>query len=276
MTEKIGLIKNPLTIIAIFAGIAEVSGTLVLPFIYERNQEMFIYFLISFPTVLVILFFLTLNLNNKVLYAPSDYQDETNYIKINRYDISRQKNVEVKISKDEAKNIQVLQLTEKVHFLNSQIAKLEGSILNSNETNKNDKIFIETIGHEFKVTDFDNVNIFIKSMERIGINFQVYHSLNIEDDEGNGFPEHRSIWLGKNVSFEVAKSVIKHSKEFYPHLRYINISENEDNTDIYIGGSTKSAIKYFKLNPLQDSDFDKLQTFEDLESFHKHILKFKK
>ena len=86
MTEKIGKIKNPLTIIAIFAGIAEVSGTIVLPFMADTNQKLFIYFLICFPTLLVILFFLTLNFNNKVLYAPSDYKDETNYIKINNPD----------------------------------------------------------------------------------------------------------------------------------------------------------------------------------------------
>ncbi|RLJ98821.1 hypothetical protein C8N27_2730 [Tenacibaculum discolor] len=43
MTEKIGTIKNPLTIIAIFAGIAEVSGTLVLPFIVDENQLLFIF-----------------------------------------------------------------------------------------------------------------------------------------------------------------------------------------------------------------------------------------
>jgi hypothetical protein len=30
MVEKIGTIKNPLTIIAIFAGIAEISGTAIL------------------------------------------------------------------------------------------------------------------------------------------------------------------------------------------------------------------------------------------------------
>lgn len=43
MTEKIGLIKNPLTVIAIFAGIAEVSGTVVLPFISANNQLTFIF-----------------------------------------------------------------------------------------------------------------------------------------------------------------------------------------------------------------------------------------
>jgi len=272
MTEKVGLIKNPLTIIAIFAGIAEVSGTLVLPFIHENNQELFIYFLISFPTILVVLFFLTLNINNKVLYAPSDYQDETNYIRINRYDISRQRNVEVKVSKDDAKNIQILQLTEKVNFLNTQIIKLESSIL---DPEQNEKILREAIGLEFRVTNFENVNLFIKQMEKIGVTFEVYHSPELKEDfDDNGFSENRSIWLGENISLNLAKLVIKHSKNFYPHLKYIHLSKSM--TDIYIGGSTKSAIKSFKLRPLDDQDFENLQTFENVDSFHKYIKSFKK
>lgn len=80
MIEKIGVIKNPLTIIAIFAAIAEISGTSVLPFIMEKNQSVYVWFLIVFPLTLIILFFLTLNFNYKVLYAPSDYKDETKFV----------------------------------------------------------------------------------------------------------------------------------------------------------------------------------------------------
>lgn len=57
MVEKIGHIKNPLTVIAIFAGIAEISGTIVLPFISEENQATYIWFLMSFPFFLVLVFF---------------------------------------------------------------------------------------------------------------------------------------------------------------------------------------------------------------------------
>lgn len=81
MIEKIGTIKNPLTIIAIFAAIAEISGTVVLPFIGEAYQGIYIWFLMIFPIVLVVDFFLTLNFNHKVLYAPSDYKDESNFVK---------------------------------------------------------------------------------------------------------------------------------------------------------------------------------------------------
>lgn len=81
MIEKIGPIKNPLTIIAIFAAIAEISGTIVLPFIAPANQAIYVWFLIIFPILLIILFFLTLNFNHKVLYAPSDYQNEDNFLR---------------------------------------------------------------------------------------------------------------------------------------------------------------------------------------------------
>jgi hypothetical protein len=80
LIEKIGIIKNPLTIIAMFAAIAEISGTLVLPFITEGNQSLYVWFLIVFPLTLIVLFFLTLNFNYKVLYSPSDYKDEKNFV----------------------------------------------------------------------------------------------------------------------------------------------------------------------------------------------------
>ncbi len=82
MIEKIKKVSNPLTIIAIFAGLAEVSGTIVLPFLKEGSQDLYVWFLMIFPTILIFLFFLTLNFNHKVLYAPSDFQDEDNFLKL--------------------------------------------------------------------------------------------------------------------------------------------------------------------------------------------------
>lgn len=79
--QKAALVRNPLTIIAVFATIAETSGTAILPFISSENQYVYILFLMFFPTYLVALFFLTLNFNHHVLYAPSDFRDEDNYFK---------------------------------------------------------------------------------------------------------------------------------------------------------------------------------------------------
>ena len=82
MTEKIKSISNPLTIIAIFAALAEINATVSIGLVDKELQETFIWFVIVFPILLVILFFLTLNFNTKVIYAPSDYKDDKSFQKM--------------------------------------------------------------------------------------------------------------------------------------------------------------------------------------------------
>ncbi len=77
---KFGHIKNPLTVTGIFAGITEAFGTSILPFISIANQTILVWFLIIFPILLVLLFFLTLNFNHKVLYAPSDFRKDQAFL----------------------------------------------------------------------------------------------------------------------------------------------------------------------------------------------------
>jgi len=114
MIEKMGPIKNPLTIIAIFAAIAEISGTIVLPFIASANQFIYVWFLIIFPNLLIVLFFLTLNFNHKVLYAPSDYQNEDNFLRsLPRASLAEQVHkIEAEIAEEETA-IQSLPIPEK-------------------------------------------------------------------------------------------------------------------------------------------------------------------
>jgi DNA-binding transcriptional ArsR family regulator len=82
MVEKIRAVNNPLTVIAIFAALAEVAGTVALGLIDKELQKTFVWFVMAFPFALVLLFYMTLNFNPKVLYAPSDYQNEENFINI--------------------------------------------------------------------------------------------------------------------------------------------------------------------------------------------------
>src|SRR4051812_44001674 len=80
MIENIKSINNPLTIIAVFAGLAEIAGTAAIYGLDPSIQVVFIWFVMGFPITLVILFFATLNFNPKVLYAPSDFKDEKNFM----------------------------------------------------------------------------------------------------------------------------------------------------------------------------------------------------
>lgn len=79
MIEKVGHVKNPLTIIAIFAGLAEVCGTLVLPLLEPEVQKTFVYFLMGFPSLLIISFFTILWFKHDVLYAPSDFRSDESF-----------------------------------------------------------------------------------------------------------------------------------------------------------------------------------------------------
>ena len=73
-------IKNPLTLIAVFAGLAEVAATGVLPILEGQVQNIFVWYVIIFPFVLVLAFFFTLNFNHRVLYSPGDFQDERHFM----------------------------------------------------------------------------------------------------------------------------------------------------------------------------------------------------
>ena len=74
MIEKVRKVSNPLTIVAIFAALAEVSGTGALVAVGDDLQQIVVWFVVFFPILLITPFFVTLNFNPKVLYSPSDYK----------------------------------------------------------------------------------------------------------------------------------------------------------------------------------------------------------
>jgi hypothetical protein len=75
-------ITTPMTVIAIFATLSETSAAISLPFLDDKDKEIYIWFLISFPFYLLLLFFATLNFNYRSLYAPSDFEKGKHFIKV--------------------------------------------------------------------------------------------------------------------------------------------------------------------------------------------------
>lgn len=82
MIEKIKHISNPLTIVAIFAALAELAGTVSPTTIDKRYHIVIVSFLVLFPTLLVVLFFFTLWCRPWVLYGPSDFQNEEHFLEM--------------------------------------------------------------------------------------------------------------------------------------------------------------------------------------------------
>lgn len=73
-------VNNPLTIIAIFATLAEGFATISLINLPAEIQAIFVYFVMLFPVLIVVAFFVTLIWRHYVLYAPSDFENEEMYL----------------------------------------------------------------------------------------------------------------------------------------------------------------------------------------------------
>jgi len=81
MNKPLKTITNPMTLIAIFATLSETSAAISLPFLDDQDREYYLWFLISFPFYLLLLFFVTLNFNYRSLYSPSDFRKNKHFVK---------------------------------------------------------------------------------------------------------------------------------------------------------------------------------------------------
>jgi len=64
--------------------LAETLATVALINLPLEIQTVFVYFVMAFPAVIVLLFFFVLYFKNTVLYAPSDYSDQSHYLEVNQ------------------------------------------------------------------------------------------------------------------------------------------------------------------------------------------------
>lgn len=73
-------VKNPLVLIAVFAGVSEVAMAVTLIKLPESIQGIFVWFVMGFPLVLVLGFFFVLYRKPAVLFSPGDYEREEMYL----------------------------------------------------------------------------------------------------------------------------------------------------------------------------------------------------
>lgn len=69
-------VRNPLTLMAVFAGLAEVAATVALPRLHGHVQTIFALFTVGFPLSIVLPFFFFLWYRPQNLYAPGDYRQD--------------------------------------------------------------------------------------------------------------------------------------------------------------------------------------------------------
>lgn len=141
MKNKISTVKNPLTVIAIFAGTAEISGTAILPLLEAQSQQTYIWFLMLFPLILIVFFFLTLNWNHKVLYAPSDFTNEDNFVNILKKPSIQETIINIKEGLEEGCDENDEPETEK----NTKKNSTRNSTISTKEKRNNDATFVRDI-----------------------------------------------------------------------------------------------------------------------------------
>ncbi|TGJ99805.1 hypothetical protein EHO58_19420 [Leptospira selangorensis] len=253
MKEK-SIIKNPLTIIALFSGFAEACGAVVLPFIDIANQSIYVWFLIAFPSTLLIAFFLTLNFNSKVLYAPSDFENEDNYLKTQKFDNLEQSSKQVSISEKDRVN----ELENLYGNLFNELNLLKESIVQ----NPNQQLILKSLC-KFIVANFQSSIKFKLLMRNLGYEFEIFSGITGENQQITQyrFEDNEGIWLGSEIPFGISIEVLKQAFSFYPHLKYIHLSNDISgmkhqgiHSQIVIGGSSKTAIERYRLLPLTDEN----------------------
>ncbi len=76
MKNEKNLKQNPLGIIAIFASLAEIFGTVILKFLPLEIQKIFVWHVMLFPMILIFFFFYILYKKPLHFYSPDYYKDE--------------------------------------------------------------------------------------------------------------------------------------------------------------------------------------------------------
>lgn len=137
-------VQNPLTIISIFAGLAEIAGTVVLIGLPLEIQRVFVWFVMLFPSILVVIFFIILSKIPDVLYAPSDFSNEDNYMQIRLRKRAYRDFEAVEKSKEELKEIvsnldesignENTEVKAEVKAANQKIRKLEKQLFRAEKT----------------------------------------------------------------------------------------------------------------------------------------------
>jgi len=224
MIGEVKKISNPLTVIAIFASIAEISGTVIFPTLSESIQPVFVWFLIGFPTLLVLCFFITLNLNPRSLYAPSDYKDEDNYVKImSGAKVPKFENKSAEATKDNFRDVTG----------NINLAKTK-------DNNTREKVIV------------NNANVFFNNLLKLSADFfdnKILESIRIEAQSKEFFV------IGFNINNEYCKKrklpdfsfvIIKITCDNKDKLQFIAIGKDiVDNSPVSFAEDIFEYVKFF-------------------------------
>lgn len=287
--------NNPIGVIGVFLVLTEAiaSTVIVNSKLNDIQNTILVIFIVLFPCLVLGIFYLLVTKHHEKLYSPSDYKDERNFV--NTYNSNTQKeditmftDRETNICNDLDENIIKIKeaLSDVIELQKKIIPTVQNSVIS--ETDKEDyllnmdefltemsegysKVLKVNISPMYKCNKFVEDLVkqgYIASIYRLGMNKKLVNNI-----------DHQAIWLGTEVPLQMAVNVIKKAKSYYPHLRYIQLSDAKDGApdyvkyNIYIGGATTTAQEQ-SLRALDIHDFEKLYSSNTLKELHDFIKRF--
>lgn len=305
-------INNPLGIIGLFLVLVDgIAAMVIVTSDLEFSLNLIlVIFVVLFPIIVLRSFYLLVTKHHNKLYSPKDYKDEHNFVKtfdlstntIVTNEVNNDTNTKFKNNEEEFQiqsNIDSLEeltviketLTNIINIqevLSKKVLKEDEIKSLEQEIHKNIDIDMEKVIKKRKSTsysvhfsNFINVNEVVNKLIEDGYKASVYipprnNQLTVATED-----EHEAIWLGYRIPHQMAVSVIREAKKSLPHLKYIQISSDEAleapdyvHSQIFIGGSTRTAVDRFMLRELSSDDFLELFKTKNKLELHKLIRSF--
>lgn len=292
--DKSNFLKNPIGIIGIFLVLAEAIASIVIvkSNLNDYQNTVLVIFVVLFPCLVLWVFYLLVTKHHKKLYSPSDYKDEQNFVYTYNSNTRKEEmsiiNENMKRFEENDKNIAMIKdaLADIIELQKKVIPVMEDSIISKNDKenylSSMDDFLVGSFEYEDRVLKVE-ISPMYKCSKLLEELVKENYIANIyrfgSDKKFVSNLEHEAIWLGCEVPLDMTINVIKMAKKYYPHLKYIQLDDENDNApeyvkyQVYIGGASSTARER-KLKVLNDADFDKLYTFDNINELHKYIRKF--
>ena len=294
--NKGSFFKNPIGMIGIFLVLTEGIASLVIvnSKLNDMQNTILVLFIALFPFAILLAFYNLVIHHHSKLYSPSDYKDEQNFVNTYNSVTRREERKEagdlngalLEQSAVMEKNINLLKdaLSDVIAFQKKIVPSLDSSALTEDEKstfvdNMEDALTWIDMDHsvfQVEVSTMRGCKQFVNAIHKEGFSAAVYQD---HDPEPSAEAEHEAIWMGSEISPDMASKVVQIAKDFFPHLKYIHLNDTSDGApdyvkyQIFIGGATSTA-KYRRLKELSANDFRRLYTIKDKQELHSFIKSF--
>lgn len=294
--DKSNFFKNPIGVIGIFLVLTEAIASMVIvqSSLNDIQNTILVIFIVSFPCLVLFVFYLLVTKHHEKLYSPSDYKDETNFV--NTYNNATQKDeIKIRVGGDSKKlinekadeNFAIVKdaLSDIITLQKKIIPTVEASVLSDDEktdfVSSMDEYLLEMEEEDNSLqVDISPMYKSIKLLEELrkqGYSANIYR-FGMENKKVVSNVGHEAIWLGSEVPVDMAVNVLKIAKKYYSHLKYVYLNDASEAPEyvkyqIYIGGSSDTA-KEKRLRILNANDFNKLFELNTKDELHEFVKKF--